>query len=80
MKFERVGDSLVSTPFYVGHDEDIRKAERCTHEFETRGEPTRAGPGGKALLQQQFCTLCVAMRVHVTPVDGATIHQLLEGL
>jgi len=80
VKFERDGEALVSTPIYVGDDAAIAKAARCTHEFESKGEPQRGGPGGRALLQQQYCKLCVATRVRVTPTDGATIHQLLEGL
>ena len=79
MKLSREGDSLVSTPVFIGHDEDMQKAVQCAHEFEPAGAPVRDGPGKRAFLQREHCKKCIGMRVRVTPAEGATIQELLEG-
>jgi hypothetical protein len=79
VKLERDGDTLVSTPIYIGRDEDIRQAVRCEHYFESRGEP-EAGPEGKTMLQREYCRLCVGMRVRITPAAGVSVKEFLEVL
>lgn len=79
MKLERDGDTLVSTPIYVGRDEDLRRAVRCEHYFEPKGAP-EPGPDGKTQLQREYCRLCVGMRVRITPAAGVPVEEFLEAL
>lgn len=77
MRLDRDGDSMVSTPVYAGSDEDVRKAARCAHFFEARGEP-EAIPGGKVLLHLECCKFCVGTRVRATPAGGVTHEEFLK--
>lgn len=77
MKMLRDGDTLVTTPIYVGGAGEVVKAARCTHDYAPVAKPEIKL---RVVMQAEKCSKCVAFRTRITPIQGATIEEAMESL
>lgn len=63
MNIPQKDGSILTTPLYVGTQEQVNKAVTCKHEFEAHGKLEVVKKGEKARAQMEKCEHCCATRM-----------------